>query len=98
VLVIAEEMSESLVNDKVQMPAKSEQNKPPRRRKNEALYQKLLQGKLDHLIEEERQVIEPILTKYAHVFHDEETNDFPGTNIVEHYTSRRCAANWATTI
>lgn len=86
VLGVAEEMSESLVNDinEVQTPAKSEPNKPPRRRKNEALYQKLLQGKLDHLTEEERQVIEPILWKYAHVFHDEETNDFPGTNIVEH--------------
>ena len=22
--------------------------------------------------------------KYAHVFHDEETNDFKGTNIIEH--------------
>ena len=48
------------------------------------IYIKLLQGKLDYLTEEERQVIEPILWKYAHVFHDEETNDFPGTNIVEH--------------
>ena len=87
VLGVAEEMSESLVNDinEVQMPAKSEPNKPPRRRKNKAIYQKLLQGKLDHLTEEERQAIEPILLKYAHVFHDEETNDLPRTNIVEHH-------------
>jgi hypothetical protein len=79
VLGVAEETSESLVNDinEVQMPAKSEPNKPPRTRQNEALYQKLLQGKLDHLTKEERQAIEPILLKYAHVFHDEETNDFP---------------------
>jgi len=43
VLGVAEEMSESLVNDinEVQTPAKSEPNKPPRRRKNEVLYQKL---------------------------------------------------------
>jgi len=75
VLRVAEEMFESLVNgiNEVQTPAKCEQYKPPRRRKNEALYQKLLQGKLDHLIEEERQVIEPILWKYAYVFNDEET-------------------------
>jgi hypothetical protein len=73
------------MTNEVQTPAKSKPNKPPRRRKNEALYQKLLQGKLDHLTEEERQVIEPILLKYTHVFHDEETNDFPGTNIVEHH-------------
>ena len=87
VLGVAEEMSESLVNDinEVQKPAKSEPNKLPRRRKNKALYQKILQGKHDHLTEEERQVIEPILWKYAHVFHDEKTNDFPRTNIVELY-------------
>jgi len=29
-------------------------------------------------------VIEPILIKYAHIFHDEETNDFKGTNLIEH--------------
>jgi len=29
-------------------------------------------------------LIEPILLKYAHVFHDEETNDFKGTNVIEH--------------
>jgi len=48
VLGVAEEMSESLVNGiiEVQMPAKSEPNKPPRRRKNEALYQKLLRVNL----------------------------------------------------
>jgi hypothetical protein len=52
--------------------------------KNETLYQKLLKVKLDYLTEKERQVIETLLFKHAHVFHDEETNDFPGTNIVEH--------------
>jgi len=29
-------------------------------------------------------VIEPVLMKYAHVFHDEETNDFKGTEVIEH--------------
>jgi len=50
VLGVAEEMSEPLVNDvnEVQMPAKREPNKSPKRRKNEAIYQKVLQGKLDH--------------------------------------------------
>jgi len=28
--------------------------------------------------------IEPVLVKYAHVFHDEEANDFKGTPIIEH--------------
>jgi len=33
---------------------------------------------------EDRELIEPILLKYAHVFHDKETNDFKGTNVIEH--------------
>jgi hypothetical protein len=44
---------------------------PKRKRKNEALYNKLLAGKLDHLSSEEMQIIEPVLQKYAHNFHDE---------------------------
>jgi hypothetical protein len=83
---IAEEISESIVN---RINAKAETNlneppKPPRKRKNEALYNKLLQGKLDHLTPEERQRIEPVLVKYAHIFHDEETNGFKGTSVIEH--------------
>jgi len=41
------------------------------------LYEKLLPGKLD------RRHIEPILIKYAHVFHGENENDFKCTNVVE---------------
>ena len=44
---------------------------------------KLLKGKLEHLPQRERQLIEPVLVKYAHVFHDEELNDFKATNVVE---------------
>ena len=56
VLGIAEGISESLV-DKIN--AKSGTNfiepvKPPRKRKNETLYNKLLQGKLDYLTSEEK--------------------------------------------
>jgi len=29
-------------------------------------------------------VIEQVLIKYAHVFHDEESNDFKGTDVIEH--------------
>jgi hypothetical protein len=83
---VAEEVSESVVN---RINAKAETNmneppKPPRKRKNEALYNKLLQGKLDHLTPEERQHIETVLVKYANIFHDEETNDFKGTSVIEH--------------
>jgi hypothetical protein len=31
-------------------------------------------------------VIEQVLIKYAHVFHDEESNDFKGTDVIEHQT------------
>ena len=41
-----------------------------------------MKGKLDHLSPHERQLIEPVLVKYA-VFH-EELNDFKATNVVEY--------------
>jgi hypothetical protein len=82
VLGIAEGISESLVdsiNSDSDLP-----KKPCRKKKIEALYRKLLQKKLDHLSQEERQILEPVLLKYAHVFHDEETNDFKCTDVIEH--------------
>jgi hypothetical protein len=72
---IVEEVSEPLVEKFNEKNAKWPQ-KPEMRKKNEALYGKLLKGKLDHLKQEDSELIEPILVKYAHVFHDEETNDF----------------------
>jgi len=57
---------------------------PPRKRKNEVLYSKLLKGKLYHLTPEDRHHIEPIIMKYAHIFLDEETNDFKWTTVIEH--------------
>jgi hypothetical protein len=32
----------------------------------------------------EKRLIESVLQKYEHVSHDEETNDFKSTNVVEH--------------
>jgi hypothetical protein len=43
----------------------------------------LRHGKLDHLLEEERQLIEPVLLKYDRLFHDKEINDFKGTSVIE---------------
>ena len=85
VLGVAEEISESLV-DRINTRAESNSGSPtnpPKTKRNEALYDKLLCGKLDHLTSEERH-IEPMLLKYAHVFHDEDTNDFKATNVMEH--------------
>jgi len=86
VLGIAEEISESIV-DKINKVGQSSSNAPndsSKCGKNKELFQKLLKGKLDHLPPDERQLIQPVLVKYAHVFHDEELNDFKATNIVEY--------------
>ena len=85
VLGTAQQVSEAL-RDKINAGGESDVNsptRPPRKRKNEALYEKLLPGKLDHLTLEERHHIEPILIKYAQVFHVEDENDFKCTNVVE---------------
>jgi len=65
VLGIAEQIPEPLVD---RINARGHENsdpptKPRRKRKNEALYHKLLQGKLDHLSQEEKNLIEPVLLK-----------------------------------
>jgi hypothetical protein len=86
VLGIAEEISEPPV-DSINAGCKSDADsptKPRRRKKHEALYNKLLKGELYYLSREDRQLIEPVLLNYVHLFHDEETNDFPGTNVIEH--------------
>jgi len=85
VLSIAEAISEAAV-DKINREGQSSFDVPTEAHsceKNKALFQKLLKGKLNHLPPHERQLIEPVLAKYAHVFHDEELNDFKATNVVE---------------
>jgi hypothetical protein len=86
VLSIAEQVPETLVG---RINARSRENsdppkKPRRKSKNEALYHKLLQRKLDHLSQEENNLIKLVLLRYAHVLHDDETNDFKGKDMVEH--------------
>ena len=54
------------------------------------MYKKLLPGKQNHLSQEDRLYIEPKLKKYAHLFHDEEENDFNCTNVIEHHTQVDC--------
>jgi hypothetical protein len=51
---------------------------------NEALYNKFLPKKLDHLHADERKCLEPVLRKYSGVFHDEMSNDFKATPVIEH--------------
>jgi hypothetical protein len=84
VLGIPEEVSESVV-DKINtgQPSVNTPGETSNGGRNKELYQKLLKGKLEHLPLRERQLIEPVLVKYAHVFHDEELNDFKATNVIE---------------
>jgi hypothetical protein len=86
VLGVAEGVSECIV-DRINPKHETDLYSPvkPRRgKKNEGLYKKLLRGKLDHLTQEKRKETEPALLKYAHVFHDEESNDFECTKVIEH--------------
>jgi hypothetical protein len=83
VLGIAEEISEVIV-DKINTGGQSSFDDSHSCEKNKVLFQKLLKGKLDHLPQHKRRLIEPVLLKYAHVFHDEELNDFKATNVVEY--------------
>jgi len=86
VLGVAEEITHELVN-KINAEVKPKSvplNYRQRKKRNELLYRKLLLGKLDHLSEEEKQAFEPVLMKYAHVLHDEETNNFKDTDVIEH--------------
>jgi len=56
-------------------------------KRKKALYRQLLNGKLDHLNQEDRGLIQPVLLQYAHVFYDEEANDFKRTYVIEHEIS-----------
>jgi hypothetical protein len=47
-------------------------------------FRKYVEEKLAQLIQDDRQVKEPILLKYQHVFHDKTHNDFKGTDLVKH--------------
>jgi len=71
------------LTDKINAEYESDVYKPLTRKKNEALYQKLLTGKLDHLTDENRRLIEPILKTYVHLFHEQD-NRFKCTNVMEH--------------
>jgi len=70
VIGVAEEMTEELVGriNAGDKPKCSLLNNQQRNKGNEALYRKLLQGKLDYLSEKERELIEPVLLEYAHAF------------------------------
>jgi len=77
VLCVAEEIREELVDiiNQRDQPISDPLNNKQRKKRNELLYKKLPRGKLDHLPVKDRQLIEPVLLKYPHLFHDEQIND-----------------------
>jgi len=86
VLGITEEVSKPLI-DKINQRKELNSDlpfRPQRKKENEASYSKLLNGEFDNINQKDREFIVPILLKYAHVFHDEETNSVNGTNVIEH--------------
>jgi hypothetical protein len=86
VLGVAEEITEELV-DRVNPrdpPISDPLSVKQKKKRNEFLYRKLLRGKLNHVPVKERQLTEPVLLKYAHLFHDKQMNYFKGTSVIEH--------------
>jgi hypothetical protein len=81
---MAEQISETVVNriNAGNRPDADKRTNNPD--KNGVIYQKLLKGKLEHLLSEDRAKIEPVLRKFAHVFHESESNEFKATDLVEH--------------
>ena len=47
-------------------------------------FKKHTDEKLAHLSSAERKIIEPVLIKYALIFHDDEINDFKSTSVAVH--------------
>jgi len=51
---------------------------------DDASFKHYLQDKLGHLSHAVRSEMEPVLRKYRHVFHVKGSNDFRGTDLIEH--------------
>jgi hypothetical protein len=78
ILGIAEEVSEPLV-DKIN--ANSDFPTRLRRKKRMKLFTR--SSCRISLSQEDIQILEKVLLKYSHIFHDEATNDFKGTSVIE---------------
>jgi transposase InsO family protein len=83
VLGVAEEVSDTLVAAVNDGPVREPRSETPKVQ-IDASFQSYLNDKLSHLTDEERAVLEPVLVKYRKTFYVEGSNDFPGTDLVEH--------------
>jgi hypothetical protein len=85
VIGIAEEISENLVASINEDTGFGPQLKGDCRRKESSEnFTKFVTEKLAHLTNKERSVMEPVLLRHHYVFHEEGSNDFKGTDLVEH--------------
>jgi hypothetical protein len=50
----------------------------------DAKFEQYLQDKVGHLTHKERSIMVLVLRKYRHIFHVEGSNDFRGTDLIEH--------------
>jgi hypothetical protein len=80
VLGIGEQVSEALIAAVNDNPCSKAENRP----RNTKVNPEYLDAKLLHLTSSERAVIEPVLVKYQGIFYVEGSNDFKGTDLVEH--------------
>jgi hypothetical protein len=88
-LGVAEEISETLIapipdEDEISETAFNVSKTVENRFAGNKKIRNYLNGKLAHLSRDERASIEPVLVRFASVFHVDETNYFKSTNVVEH--------------
>ena len=89
VLGLAEETSARIVaaiNDEELLSVRQNGKTPPRVSTpgKDTWFKEYLRDRLGHLNREERAILEPVMAKYRHVFHSEGSNEFQGTDLVEH--------------
>jgi hypothetical protein len=88
VLGIAEETSASIIAELNEVKTNSKHSRNFKCGVNtvmeDANFEQYLQDNLGHLTQKERSVMEPVLRKYSHIFHVEGSNDFKGTDLIEH--------------
>jgi hypothetical protein len=83
VLGMAEEVSETLVATVNDGPG-VDSRKVPRQTAVDLPFREYLNDKLGHLTPEERKVIEPVLIQYRKTFYVEGSNEFKGTDLIQH--------------
>jgi hypothetical protein len=89
ILGVAEQVSAALVAEINDTVSRDSSSKSKSRRTvssvaTDPVFDEYLSDKLGHLNTEEMAVMEPMLKKYRHVFHQEGSNEFKGTDLAEH--------------